>query len=55
MRVLSRFGIPFFTERLRPGEWGHLSPEAIRAATFSYKLTSAKQEAQRYLNSQGGR
>jgi len=51
----SRFGIPFFTERLRPGEWGHLSPEAIRAAAFSYKLTSAKQEAQRYLDSQGGR
>jgi hypothetical protein len=43
----SRFGIPFFTEWLRPGEWGHLAPDAIRSAALNYKLTSAVEEAQR--------
>lgn len=46
----SRFGIPFYTERLRPGEWGHLQPEAIRSAAFDYKVTSAVQEAQQHLS-----
>ena len=48
----SHVGLPFFTERLRPGDWGHLQPEILRAAGFNYKLTSAVEEAKRIARPQ---
>lgn len=48
----SRFGIPYYTERLQPGEWGHLKPEAIRSAALDYKMTSAVEEAKRIVAAQ---